>query len=83
MILNSLKKIFFKKKNYNTKKIKDILNNIIKISNSNIFNQKFNIPNTFNSKYEIILILIFLLHIRFKNEIDKIKMQLLYNYFFE
>ena len=29
MILNNLKKFFFKRKKYNTKNIKDILNNII------------------------------------------------------
>ena len=41
MILNNLKKFFFKRKKYNTRNIKDILNNIIKISYSNSFNTKF------------------------------------------
>ena len=36
--------------------------NIIKISNSVSFNKKFKIPDTFYARYEIILILIFLLY---------------------
>ena len=84
MIINNIKKFFFKKKKYNTKKIKDVLNNIIKISNSVSFNKKFKIPTSFNARYEIILILIFLLYLRQKNEkVNKIKIQILYNYLFE
>ena len=84
MILNNLKKFFFKRKKYNTRKIKDILNNIIEISYSDSFNKKFKIPNTFYSRYEIILILIFLLYLRLKNEkVNKIKIQIICNYLFE
>ena len=84
MILNNLKKFFFKRKKYNTKSIKDILNNIIKISYSSSFNKKFKIPKTFYSRYEIILILIFLIYIRLKNEkVNKMKVQIMYNYLFD
>ena len=84
MIINNLKKIFFKRNKYNTRKIKDILNNIIKISYSSSFNKKFNIPKAFYTRYEIILILIFLLHLRLKNEkVNKMKIQIMYNYLFE
>jgi len=84
MILNNLKKFFFKRKKYNTKNIKDILNNIIKISYSSSFNKKFKIPKTFYSRYEIILILIFLIYIRLKNEkVNKMKVQIMYNYLFD
>ena len=34
MIINNIKNFFFKKKKYNKKNLKDVLNNIIKISNS-------------------------------------------------
>ena len=84
MIINNLKKIFFKRNKYNTRKIKDILNNIIKISYSSSFNKKFKIPNTFYSRYEIILILIFLLYLRLKNErANKIKIQIMYDFLFD
>ena len=56
MLIANLKKFFFKRKKYNTRKIKDILNNIIEISYSDSFNKKFKIPNTFYSRYEIIVI---------------------------
>ncbi len=84
MIINNIKKIFFKKKKYNAKKLKDVLNNIIKISNSISFNKKFKIPESFYTRYEIILILIFLLYLRLKNEkVNKIKIQIICNYLFE
>ena len=54
MILNNLKKFFFKRKKYNTRNIKDILNNIIKISYSSSFNKKFKIPKKVHTRYEII-----------------------------
>tara|TARA_Y100000590_G_scaffold151193_1_gene173734 strand:- start:445 stop:981 length:537 start_codon:yes stop_codon:yes gene_type:complete len=83
-MLNNLKNFFFKRKKNNTKKIKDTLNNIIKISYSDFFYKKFNIPNVFHIRYEIILILIFLLYLRLKNEkVNKKKMQIMYNYLFE
>ena len=83
MIIYNFKKFFFKKKN-NTKKIKDILNNIIEISYSNSFNNNFSIPKNFYSRYEIIVILIFLLYMRFKNEKkNKIKIQIIYDNLFE
>ena len=84
MILNNLKKVFFKRKKYNTKNIENILNNIIKISYSSSFNKKFKIPKTFHARYEIILILIFLINLRLKNEkVNKNKMQIIYNLLFE
>ena len=84
MIISNIKKFFFKKKKYNTKKLKDSLNNIIKISNSVSFNKKFKIPDTFYARYEIILILIFLLYLRLKDEkVNKMKIQIIYNYLFE
>jgi len=84
MIINNIKKIFFKKKKYNAKKLKDVLNKIIKISNSISFNKKFKIPESFYARYEIILILIFLLYLRLKNEkVNKIKIQIICNYLFE
>ena len=69
MIINKLKKIFLKKKN--TKKTKDILNNIIEISYSNCLNKNFAISNTFNSRYEVIIILIFLLYLRLNKDKKK------------
>ena len=84
MILNNLKKFFFKRKIYNTRNIKDILNNIIKISYSNSFNTKFKIPNNVHSRYEIILILFFLIHIKLKNEkVNKVKLQIMCDYLFD
>tara|TARA_B100000315_G_scaffold236936_1_gene253251 strand:+ start:80 stop:619 length:540 start_codon:yes stop_codon:yes gene_type:complete len=84
MLINNLIKFFFKRKENNIKKIKDILNNIIEISYSDSFNKKFKIPNTFNARYEIILILIFILNLRLKNEkVNKNKMQIIYNLLFE
>tara|TARA_B100001013_G_scaffold328197_1_gene241801 strand:- start:47 stop:586 length:540 start_codon:yes stop_codon:yes gene_type:complete len=84
MIINNLKKIFFKRKRYNTRKIQDILNNIIKISYSNSFNRKFKIPKNFYARYEIILILIFLLYLRLKNEkVNNVKIQIIYDYLFD
>ena len=84
MIRTNIKKFFFKKKKYNTKKLKDVLNNIIKISNSVSFNKKFKVPESFYVRYEIILIFIFLLYLRLKNEkVNKIKIQIIYNYLFE
>ena len=84
MILNNLKKFFFKRKKYNTRNIKDILNNIIKISYSNSFNTKFKIPNNVHSRYEIILILFFLIHIKLKNEkVNKVKLQIMCDYLFD
>ena len=84
MLIANLKKFFFKRKKYNTRKIKDILNNIIEISYSDSFNKKFKIPNTFYSRYEIILILIFLLYLRLKNErANKIKIQIMYDFLFD
>ena len=84
MILNNLKKVFFKRKKYNTKNIENILNNIIKISYSSSFNKKFKIPKTFYARYEIILILIFLINLRLKNEkVNKMKIQIMYNYLFD
>ena len=84
MIINNIKNFFFKKKKYNKKSLKDVLNNIIKISNSVSLNKRFKIPTSFNARYEIILILIFLLYLRLKNEkVNKIKIQIIYNYLFE
>ena len=84
MLLSNLKKIFFKRKKYNTKNIKNILNNIIKISYLSTDNKKFMIPKTFYTRYEVILILVFLVHIRLKNEKkSKSQLQILYNYLFE
>ena len=84
MILNNLKKVFFKRKKYNTKNIENILNNIIKISYSSSFNKKFKIPKTFHARYEIILILIFLINLRLKNEkVNRLKIQIMYNYLFD
>ena len=84
MILNNLKKFFFKRKKYNTRNIKDILNNIIKISYSNSFNTKFKIPNNVHTRYEIILILFFLIHIKLKNEkVNKVKLQIMCDYLFD
>ena len=84
MIISNIKKFFFKKKKYNTKKIEDSLNNIIKISNSVSFNKKFKVPESFYARYEIILIFIFLLYLRLKNEkVNKMKIQIIYNYLFE
>ena len=84
MILNNLKKFFFKRKKYNTKYINDILNNIIKISYSNSFNKKFKIPRNFYTRYEIILILFFLIHIRLKNEkVNKMKLQIMCDCLFD
>ena len=83
MIITNIKKFFFKKKIYNTKKLKDVLNNIIKISNSVSFNKKFKVPESFYARYEIILIFIFLLYLRLKNEkVNKIKVQIICNYLF-
>ena len=83
MIIYKFKNFFFKERN-NTKKIKDILNNIIEISYSNSFNNNFSIPKNFYSRYEIIVILIFLLYMRFKNEKkNKIKIQIIYDNLFE
>ena len=84
MIINNIKNFFFKKKKYNKKSLKDVLNNIIKISNSVSLNKRFKISTSFNARYEIILILIFLLYLRLKNEkVNKIKIQIIYNYLFE
>ena len=84
MLINNLIKFFFKGKKYNIKKIRDILNNIIEVSYSVSFNKKFKIPNTFYARYEIILILIFLINLRLKNEkVNKNKMQIIYNLLFE
>ena len=84
MLIDNLKKFFFKRKKYNTKKIKDILNNIIEISYSDAFNKKFKIPNTFYARYEIILILIFLLYLKLKNErVNKMKIQIVYDFLFD
>ena len=44
----------------------------------------FKSNTSFNARYEIILILIFLLYLRLKNEkVNKIKIQIIYNYLFE
>ena len=76
--------MYSKRKKYNTKNIENILNNIIKISYSSSFNKKFKIPKTFYARYEIILILIFLINLRLKNEkVNKNKMQIIYNLLFE
>ena len=84
MLIDNLKNFFFKRKKYNTKKIKDILNNIIEISYSDAFNKKFKIPNTFYARYEIILILIFLLYLKLKNErVNKMKIQIVYDFLFD
>jgi len=84
MILNNLKKFFFKRKKYNTRNIKDILNNIIKISYSNSFNKKFKIPKNVHIRYEIILILFFLIHIKLKNEkVNNMKLQIMCDYLFD
>ncbi len=84
MILQKLKKIVFTKKEHNTKKIKIILNNIIETTCSDKFCKKLNISNTFNSRFELIIILVFLLYLRFKeDEKNKIKLQFLYDYLFE
>ena len=84
MIINNIKNFFFKKKKYNKKSLKDVLNNIIKISNSVSFNKKFKVPESFYVRYEIILIFIFLLYLRLKNEkVNKIKIQIICNYLFE
>ena len=84
MILNNLKKVFFKRKKYNTRNIQNILNNIIKISYSSSFNKKFKISTNFNSRYEIILILFFLIHLKLKNKKEnKIKLQIMCDYLFD
>ena len=67
MLINKLKKFFFKE-NFNKKKIKDIVENIIKISKSEIFYQKYKIPKIFLSRFEIIIIFVFLLFNRLKKE---------------
>jgi len=59
MVLNNLKKIFFKGKKYNKKQIKHSLDNIIKVSTFISSNKKFNISDNFYSRYEIILIFIY------------------------
>ena len=83
MLLSNLKKFFYKKK-YNIKETKNILNNIIEIAYSDFFIKKYKIPNTFQARYEIILIFIFLLYIRFKKDkLSKERMQAIYDYLFE
>ncbi|MBH71657.1 MAG: hypothetical protein CMI97_04215 [Pelagibacteraceae bacterium] len=84
MVLNNLKKIFFKGKKYNKKQIKHSLDNIIKVSTFISSNKKFNISDNFYSRYEIILIFIYLLYKRFKNdETNKERLQILYDFLFE
>ena len=59
-------------------------NYIIKISYSNSFNKKFKIPKNFYARYEIILILIFLLYLRLKDEkVNNVKIQIIYDYLFD
>ena len=84
MLLNNLKKFFFKRKKYNTKNIRYILNNIIQISYSISFNKKFETPKNFYTRYEIILILFFLIYIKLKKEeISKMKFQIMCDYLFD
>ena len=84
MILNNLKKFFFKRNKYNIRNIKNILNNIIKISYSSSFNKKFKIPDNFYTRYEIILILFFLIYIKLKNEkVNKMKLQIMCDCLFD
>ena len=83
MLLKKIKKIFLIEKE-NKKIIKSILNYIIEISHSISLNKKYNINNTFIAKYEIIILLIFLLYLRCKgNEKLKSKIQLIYDFLFE
>ena len=83
MLINKLKKFFFKE-NFNKKKIKDIVENIIKISKSEIFYQKYKIPKIFLSRFEIIIIFVFLLFNRLKKEKkSEIRLQKIYDCLFD
>ena len=83
MLLQKIKKIFLKDRNNKTI-IKNILNKIIEYSHSISLSSKYNIPNTFKAKYEIIILLIFLLYMRCKDdERLKSKIQIIYDFLFE
>ena len=83
MLINRIKKFFFKE-NFNQKQIKIIVENIIQISDSEIFYKKYKIPRNFSSKFEIIILFIFLIFNRFKNDKNsEIKLQQIYDFLFD
>ena len=83
MLINKLKNLFFKEK-FNEKQINNIVENIIKISGSKIFYDQYKIPKNFLSRFEIIVVFVFLLHNRLKNERNcKIKLQKVYDCLFD
>ena len=83
MLINRIKKFFFKE-NLNQKQIKNIVENIIQISDSEIFYKKYKIPRNFSSKFEIIILFIFLIFNRFKNDKNsEIKLQQIYDFLFD
>ena len=83
MLINRIKKFFFKE-NFNQKQIKNIVENIIQISDSEIFYKKYKIPRNFSSKFEIIILFIFLIFNRFKNDKNsEIKLQQIYDFLFD
>ena len=83
MLINRIKKFFFKE-NFNKKQIKNIVENIIQISDSEIFYKKYKIPRNFSSKFEIIILFIFLIFNRFKNDKNsEIKLQQIYDFLFD
>ena len=83
MLINSLKKIFFKeklKKNY----AKNIIENIIEVSQSDIFYKKYKIEKDFILRFEIITILVFLIFFRLKNNKKfRPRLQEIYDYLFD
>lgn len=83
MLINNLKKIFFKEK-FKKNKIKNILENIIDISKSDSFYKKYKISNEFIHRFEIIIIFIYLIFNRLKDENKyKNKLQDLYDCLFD
>ena len=83
MLINKLKKIFFKEK-FNKKEINYIVENIVKVSETDIFYSKYKIPKKFLSRFEIIVIFIFLLFYRIKDEKScETKLQKIYDCLFD
>tara|TARA_B100000315_G_scaffold254373_1_gene295308 strand:- start:1436 stop:1972 length:537 start_codon:yes stop_codon:yes gene_type:complete len=83
MLINSLKKIFFKEK-LKKKCVKNIVENIIQVSQSDIFYKKYKIEKDFILRFEIIIILVFLIFFRLKNNKKfRPKLQEIYDYLFD
>ena len=83
MLINSLKNFFFKEK-FKKNHAKNIVENIIQVSQSDIFYKKYKIKKDFLLRFEIITILVFLIFFRLKNnKKHRSKLQEIYDYLFD